>query len=61
VSDQRSQSGAEARTNHEWKVTDPARIADGYYGTTFHKTRKQAEHRVAMFPGSVMESVGVAP
>ena len=55
MSEQAKGSGAEARTNHEWKVTDPARIADGYYGTTFHKTRKEAERRVAMFPGSVIE------
>lgn len=38
-----------------WKVTDPARVAAGYYGTTFHKTKREAEKRVAMFPGSVME------
>lgn len=43
--------------NGYWKVTDPARIADGYYGTTFHDTKENAEERVAMFPGLVMEYV----
>jgi hypothetical protein len=38
-----------------WKVVDPARVAAGFYGTTFHKTKKEAERRVAMFPGSVIE------
>jgi len=44
--------------NAMWKVTDPARVRAGLYGITFHATRKQAETRVAMFPGSVMEFVG---
>lgn len=40
-----------------WKVTDPARVAAGLYGVTWHKTRKAAQTRVAMFRGSVMEYV----
>lgn len=40
-----------------WKVTDPARVADGYYGITWHRTKRAALARVAMFPGSVMEFV----
>jgi hypothetical protein len=57
MGNQEKQFSADTR---EYKVTDPARIADGYYGTTFHKTKQEAERRVAMFPGSVMESVGEA-
>lgn len=41
----------------EWVVIDPQRVAAGFYGKTFHKTRAEAERRVAMFPGSVMEWV----
>jgi len=37
-----------------WKVTDPARVAAGFYGVTFHKTRKAAERRAQMFPGSIV-------
>lgn len=40
-----------------WKVIDPARIADGLYGTTFHDTEAEANERCLMFPGSVMEWV----
>lgn len=40
-----------------WRVTDPARVAAGFYGTTWHRTRAEAERRVSMFPGSVIDYV----
>lgn len=42
---------------HSFKVVDPIRRAAGFFGTTFHDSREDAEERVAMFPGSVIEEI----
>jgi hypothetical protein len=44
-----------------WKVTDPVRVADGLYGITWHRTKREAQRRCEMFRGSVMEFVSEAP
>jgi len=35
-----------------YEVVDPQRVADGYYGRTFHDTKEEAEARVEAFSGS---------
>lgn len=40
-----------------WKVVDPARVAAGYMGTTYHRTEAEAKARALAFPGSVVSAV----